>query len=814
MTEQIFIGDKPVGDAAGGKILGLNADNKARLFTTDTLVSSLQFTPQYLGSIPRTVATMLERIVLGNVTLGTARENTDNLKAALSAMAQEGLPVSLPATGDNFIELYPDEIELTEDNALIGDSMRYTKLKAIGAGSLLVVNTQLGQGVIQNLCLTGFDLYDQNSVGIRLSDSIDGGNATLRNYSPVVRNVRFETGWYDHILGEAELDTFLIENVQGFADVGRSRITLSLRAPNSFAPSGAPAIRRAHFGAPAYEAAPDLQLNKFGIHIVGVDSAVIENSIINNHHVDLCFDSANDGAGREIFSLSARGVHSEDFRPVIRLPAARLGTNAYAEQAFVIPASPNGFIYIASVAGVSGAPEPTWPTTVGNTVVDGGVTWKCVSKHAPRWVASEPIALGRLRRPTKAKATGWLYECTTAGTSDTTEPAWPSQDGATVSDGTVVWTARIRSIGVLQTGGAGGSRRINMQTGLLAGHIAAFAMDSGGTLDLSNMYMTDPGHGGDVAFAFDPKNSRSGVLIARNSHLIGNLRPWKTAESDSTVAQMLLEFTTTFGDDFAVVPALGDGIFSAFNSARSVPFGARLVTADTTVDIAKDEILFVNGTVTVTLPAPRRAHRGKDIRIVNVGTGVVTVARSSGNFVRYGLTTASLLIASTGEEVRLTTQDAEWVISSRDEDIAVARDFQSSTADGGTATAGAWFARTLNQIDHYTGLATLASNQITLRAGIYEVDGYVTGFEVGRHKSRLYDVTNAAVLLPGSTVSAPTGVQSASHLRGKIRLTATAVLELQQIVQTTKATDGLGKAMGASGNGEVYSMLSIRRITP
>jgi len=42
----------------------------------------------------------------------------------------------------------------------------------------------------------------------------------------------------------------------------------------------------------------------------------------------------------------------------------------------VEPTTPNGFVYICSVAGTASA-EPTWPVILGNTVVDGGVTWRC-----------------------------------------------------------------------------------------------------------------------------------------------------------------------------------------------------------------------------------------------------------------------------------------------------------------------------------------------------------------------------------------------------------------------------------------------------
>jgi hypothetical protein len=45
---------------------------------------------------------------------------------------------------------------------------------------------------------------------------------------------------------------------------------------------------------------------------------------------------------------------------------------------WVWPFTFNGCIYEATTDGTTGGSEPTWPTDVGNTVVDGTVTWKCV----------------------------------------------------------------------------------------------------------------------------------------------------------------------------------------------------------------------------------------------------------------------------------------------------------------------------------------------------------------------------------------------------------------------------------------------------
>jgi len=61
------------------------------------------------------------------------------------------------------------------------------------------------------------------------------------------------------------------------------------------------------------------------------------------------------------------------------------------------------------------------------------------------WTPSTAKVLGDFVRPTSiTDANVFVYECTVAGTTGTTEPTWPVVEGQTVVDGTVTWTCRRR----------------------------------------------------------------------------------------------------------------------------------------------------------------------------------------------------------------------------------------------------------------------------------------------------------------------------------------------------------------------------------
>lgn len=77
-------------------------------------------------------------------------------------------------------------------------------------------------------------------------------------------------------------------------------------------------------------------------------------------------------------------------------------------------------------------PDGTTSTTLIHDY-DRGIT-----AEPTDWAATTAFAAG-----VYVLDTGEVYEVTTAGTSDDTEPTWPSTVGGTVTDGTAVWTRRL-----------------------------------------------------------------------------------------------------------------------------------------------------------------------------------------------------------------------------------------------------------------------------------------------------------------------------------------------------------------------------------
>jgi hypothetical protein len=100
------------------------------------------------------------------------------------------------------------------------------------------------------------------------------------------------------------------------------------------------------------------------------------------------------GGGYTAGGISA-GVVSRTHTVANSWGVSRAASTAYTVGDVVRPASANGFLYRATNSGTTGAGLPTYPTVLGQTVVDGGVTWECygiaitvlTSANAPTWAS-------------------------------------------------------------------------------------------------------------------------------------------------------------------------------------------------------------------------------------------------------------------------------------------------------------------------------------------------------------------------------------------------------------------------------------------
>jgi hypothetical protein len=141
----------------------------------------------------------------------------------------------------------------------------------------------------------------------------------------------------------------------------------------------------------------------------------------------------------------------------------------------------------------------------------------------------------------------------------------------------------------------------------------------------------------------------------------------------------------------------------------------------------------------------------------------------------------------------------------------ILEDQKAQNTAGGTFTSGADQTRVLNTevYDPY-GLCALSSNQFTLGAGTWYARWSAPAFNVGRHQSWLYNVTDTSVV--GRATSDNVGSSSASLSSGGyvFTITASKAFEIRHRCQVTAATNGFG-VEGNFGT-EIYTRVEITKV--
>jgi len=138
---------------------------------------------------------------------------------------------------------------------------------------------------------------------------------------------------------------------------------------------------------------------------------------------------------------------------------------------------------------------------------------------------------------------------------------------------------------------------------------------------------------------------------------------------------------------------------------------------------------------------------------------------------------------------------------------------QAATVDAGDFTSGDWRTRALNvEVEDTGNNGTLASNQITVSPGSYIVNAWAVAFQVGKHQTRLYDVTNSAVLAYGSIAKAGTtdDVHTTSTVTMLLEISTPTVIKLEHRCNNTNAGDGKGQSSPWATS--IYSQVELIKI--
>ena len=272
--------------------------------------------------------------------------------------------------------------------------------------------------------------------------------------------------------------------------------------------------------------------------------------------------------------------------------------------------------------------------------------------------------------------------------------------------------------------------------------------------------------------------------------------------------QGVLVFASTAARDAAITaPAEGQFAFTKDTNSLFYYDGAAWVASGATGDIegvtAGTGISGggTSGTVTITNSMATTIDAKGDLI---GGTGADTFARLA-----VGANDTVLTADSS------TATGLKWAApASAGSTVAVFADNKTS-ADGGTFTSGAWRTRDL-QTSLFNNITScsLASNQITLPAGTYEVTANAPSFQVNASMARLYNITDSAVVgNNGSTCynAAADSSIAPAIVNAAFTITGTKTFELQHRCETTKTTNGFGVQV-TFGGVEVYSQIKIVKV--
>tara|TARA_R110000765_G_scaffold131088_2_gene229627 strand:+ start:105 stop:830 length:726 start_codon:yes stop_codon:yes gene_type:complete len=178
---------------------------------------------------------------------------------------------------------------------------------------------------------------------------------------------------------------------------------------------------------------------------------------------------------------------------------------------------------------------------------------------------------------------------------------------------------------------------------------------------------------------------------------------------------------------------------------------------------------------------------------------------------------SALTVGAVNQVLKSDGTDVSWGADSGGlfASYALLVDSKTTGTNGGTFTLGAWRTRDL-QTEVYDGIGiSIATNDFTIPAGNYLVRWNAPAFNVRAHQSRLYDVTNTAIIAAGSSeysrnpeIHAGGNVSNKSFGFARLTPSGDTAYRIEHYCEWTNTTYGFGDATGYGPN-ELYTMVEI-----
>jgi len=278
--------------------------------------------------------------------------------------------------------------------------------------------------------------------------------------------------------------------------------------------------------------------------------------------------------------------------------------------------------------------------------------------------------------------------------------------------------------------------------------------------------------------------------------------PWVTATAYSPS-----DIVQTGGSSYICVTAHTSGTFNTdYSAGKWQDFAIKGSTGAGTGDL-----LAANNLSELTNKATARTNLGLGAMATKATVAFTDLAAAD-------VITSSETIASNNNDTTIPTSAAvkayaDGAVAATQQFMHV-RDEKASGTNGGTFTSGSYMTRTLNTVKTNTiSGASLASNQITLPAGTYDIEVSAPAYYVNSHKAKLYNVTDGADLIIGESATCGSGsaVSFAARVMGRITLSATKTIDVRHRSSSSKANDGFGVAT-TFGDVEVYTEVRIWKV--